>query len=153
MPSYGHLRKTASGHLMRVTGGHLRKCPSPENTCNTCDPPIPDTLYVTFAGLAGDFAAYNGKHAIPWGHGCFWEVRNSVNENDWMTIHYSSGEWESHLDPDETASGCFVSFETAALSACAPAGSYPLDACGDGGCDDTDSCEDSAGATCVVSLT
>jgi hypothetical protein len=25
--------------------------------CNACSPPIPDTLYVTFCGLGGDFAS------------------------------------------------------------------------------------------------
>ena len=48
------------------------ECPCPDNTCNRCVPPIPDTVYLTFANLTGSFAPYNGKQIVPWRATCLW---------------------------------------------------------------------------------
>ena len=51
------------------------------NSCNLCNPRIPDTLRATFSGLAGDFAGYNGTTALSWrdapGTPCRWDNGNS----------------------------------------------------------------------------
>ena len=126
----------------------------PVNTCNSCDPAIPDTLYVTLSGLAGDFAAWNGKHTLEWVSGCLWRCTSPLIELRW----YAPGPWYvifgSTVDAGCTCCAAFCG----SSSACVETGSYThWDAsaceCRDSGCNDTDSCENSVGATCVVSLT
>lgn len=169
----GHLKYGAGGHLLRNAAGHLvhicegptatptaTPTPSPTptalNDCNSCDPPIPDTLYVTFAGLGGDFAVYNGKHAIPWigawsgnptEDACNWV---SVDGIAWIAIYWDGVHWWVQLHAGEAR--CAVDWRDG-VDECDPIGSYSLWACYDSYCDDTTSCENSVGATCVVSLT
>ena len=120
------------------------------NTCNDCDPPIPDTLYVTFAGLAGDFADWNGKHTLTWVYACTW-VYNFPTE---PYLHFSWGGdyWAVYLVLEPP---CNIQFRRYGHEyMCNPdVAGYTQCNCTDATCEDTDSCEDSAGATCVVSLT
>ncbi|MBA7643144.1 hypothetical protein ES703_50858 [subsurface metagenome] len=48
-------------------------CVLPENTCNSCDPPIQDKLYVKFSGLGGELFDWNGKWLLNWHSECVWE--------------------------------------------------------------------------------
>jgi len=71
----GHLKKAANGHLFKSLNGHLlNDCAgSPENACNACTPPLPDTFYVTVEFPAGHFfEQYNGTHALEWLYTCTW---------------------------------------------------------------------------------
>ena len=171
-----HLRKSAAtGHLLKNSAGHLvNECPStttstaspttttaapPVNDCNECDPRIPDVLYVTFAGLAGDFAAANGTTALAWTLGCHWEATAGG-----MTIYleWTGSRWRIGLT---LGGNCYKRWRTLAEPYCDDCDpripntddlgrtSYYEYECIDTDCDDTDSCEDSAGATAEVSYT
>ena len=137
--------------------------PGPVNECNECDPAIPDTLYVTFAGLSGDFASFNGKHTLTWvgGYalGCNWRIApfgfgdgglyyDVYNAPDAWRVWISSPEDPSH-DP---LRDCARHMKMSADYPCDPTmDCYVVYSCDSGRCFDTDSCADSAGATCVVS--
>lgn len=158
-----HLKKGPGGHLFKSPGGHLLNDCGVTNTCNSCSPPLPDTLYVTLTGVAGDFAIYSGTTGLPWRTFCLWNVRGSdcryqggprfprlaitwdVDDNCWYVREsYRRGcwkQWKGGVDPcDPTDS------YTEHSDVCA---SSPAFACIR--CDDVASCIDSAGATCVVS--
>ena len=128
------------------------------NPCNACNPPIPDTLYVTFAGLAGDLAIWNGKHAVLWWSECFWRLTsNPPNDYPQVTIvyYYSGGAWRWIVTAAAVAgTRCAKSFaNTGSPDTCHPElASYSEYTCLDTNCTDTDTCADSVGATCVVSL-
>ena len=127
-------------------------CPCMENACNTCDPPIPDTLYVTFAGLAGDFAGYNGKHSVSWHDGCAWKKDFGVPDDlpvlEVWWQYFTAGKWAVNLALD---GGCYKRWQKeGGDQSCDPDGSYGEYTCSDGGCADHDSCENSIGATCSV---
>lgn len=133
---------------MIVGYGHAT---GPQNSCNACSPPIPDTLYVTLSGLSGDFAQWNGKHALLYDRTCLWrkdEYPDPEAQVDWTEV-----EWE-FLITGLLLAGPVCSKEwTGSEDPCDPTGVYAEKTCNDAGCPDGDSCEDSAGATCVVSLT
>jgi len=119
----------------------------PDNTCNACDPAIPDTLYATWSSLAGDWAAANGKTALTWVSTCVWQaVVGSVTVSVW----YYGGTWGA----DVSTGGFCTLRRDGPNTACAPEGTYSSEIdCSDVACTDHDSCEDSSGATCVVSYT
>ena len=48
------------------------ECPCPGNACNSCVPPIPDTMYVTVS-LCSCLSSYSGKHEMTWEGGCSWK--------------------------------------------------------------------------------
>ena len=143
-----HLKKSVAGHLLKAGTGHLvNDCP--DNTCNSCSPPIPDTLYVTFSGLGGTFAAWNGKHAVPWSGHCSWQDREigydvSVNYN---TAH-CPGKWRVWLSP--ALPGCQIVW-CGTVALCDPTGTYSFSTCADYGCGDTGSCSKCSSPTAVVS--
>ena len=128
--------------------------PGPSNTCNTCDPAIPDTLYVTLAGLSGDFAYLNGTHTLSWRFICTWGkpiVPGLFLNLTWVA---SSGVWRVASGGLVVDAWCLFNFESDTGHQCEPeAGTYSWNYCIDINCADHDSCEDSvAGSTCVVSL-
>jgi hypothetical protein len=41
-------------------------------SCDECDPALPDIIYVTISGLTGDYAGWNGKNTLDWWTGCTW---------------------------------------------------------------------------------
>ncbi len=144
-----HLKKAAGGHLLKSGDGHLvNDCePPPDNSCNDCDPAIPDTLFVTFSGLGGDWSIYNGKRTLEWSQACGWQdsVLGLV-----ITLGYFVTVWRVQI---ADKSSCNIHWDKMDAG-CTPAGVYSTGPfCIDGGCDDTGSCAASAGATCVVSLT
>ena len=134
--------------------------PGPVNECNECDPAIPDTLYVTFAGLSGDFASFNGKHTLTWVGGawlgCYWH--EDLDVGPWLYYRSAVHRWHVGISPPEDPGGdplfnCFRHWQMSADYPCDPTESYVYYSCDSGRCYDLDSCADSAGATCVVSLT
>jgi hypothetical protein len=150
----GHLKRSSTtGHLLRNAAGHLvNDCgvSPPVNTCNSCDPPIPDTLYVTLAGLGGNFAIWNGKWKADWLDTCRWMFVDAPGNEGLIYVSTGGGWWDVSLS---TITFCGIVFKKTA-NPCAPqAGTYSQTYCVDSGCSDTGSCESSVNATCVVSLT
>jgi len=126
----------------------LRECGQDSNTCNTCDPPIPDTLYVTFSGLGGDFATYNNNtYTLTWSSGCEWT--GSPGGGATLSLTWVTSAWDIQLGIDID---CYFDMDGPTTS-CNPAGGYTLDGCGAGDCVSTSSCTSSTGATATVSLT
>ena len=165
----GHLKKSdLTGHLLKNAAGHLvNGCAgAPVNNCNACIPPIPDTLYVTFDGLTGDFATFNGIQTCVWRDTCLWSDEEPVRvppfndpsarpivyiEFKYIPPHYYWWVWLR-------ISGAFCyllwSVEVGQSDYCIPNRDYGGWNFGSGGgCVDTDSAADSVGATCVVSYT
>ena len=157
-----HLRRHTNGHLLKSPSGHLVKnviCPGeepPENTCNDCDPPLPDTLYLTFAGLAGDFAPFNGKWTLVWSTACRWYAQEGVLY--YVGLVYTEGVWKASCGVSgDCVPFCFINFaqtDPGTSRQCDPwNATYAIIYCRPDTCEDSQSCTDSAGATCVVSLT
>ena len=123
--------------------------------CNDCDPPIPDTLYVTFTGLRGDLGMFEGKNTLRWMSDCWWRsdggplgpfVQLIFHMNHWTVgayVNYTCyKQWIPRMFP----------LPPEPPHECAPwLINYVKLVCVDDGCSDKDSCEDSEGATCVVS--
>ena len=154
-----HLKKSASGHLLKGASGHLVKdCTgATENTCNDCDPPLPDTLYVTLAGLQGDLAVLNGTHQVEWYEGCRWQLLYGPLEDKywvrvWGLLYEGDFAWAVTAS---RANNCDkVWLRISEDCECAPAGAYDTERlCYVSGCDDKTTCNRSQGATCVVSAT
>ncbi len=119
--------------------------------CNGCSPPISDTLHVTLCGLRGDFAPYNGDHTLRYIFYCLWWL--GVGQA-FIRLEYDAGNtrWIVTLDKIPGTS-CRKRWEKADAGGCTPEGGlYTELDCLDDTCLDHDSCEDSAGATCEVSL-
>lgn len=123
------------------------ECPCGGNVCNACDPPIPDTLYVTLDGLAGDFAVFNGKHTLVWLFDCTWSISPvAPTVSLWWT---AVAHWRVRVGIVENCTKDFGTID----EECDPVAVYPDEIlCIDAGCDDGNSCEDSEGATCEVTL-
>jgi len=154
------------------------RCPCSNNTCHSCVPPIPDTVYVTLTGLGGTFFdAYEGKNTLYWhlpifgdASSCAWEGSQPgggayrCNYRDgwpYLALIYDElpARWAGwmiriYLQAPTFGGGeaCDIRFHLGAFP-CSPIGEYTQVWCLDGGCEDMTSCENSAGATCVVSLT
>ena len=121
-------------------------------SCNDCVPPLPTCLLVTLTGLAGDFAEWNGSTAVPWVSGCTWAI--DIEFVRYVQLKSFAWGWEVWLLPGGYGDpACEMVFRLLAEDRCEVTGSYSFFDCDDAACDDTDSCENSAGATCVVSLT
>lgn len=124
--------------------------------CNSCDPPLPDTLYITLAGLAGDFAQYNGKHTAPWTSGCTWGLHLSQAplHDLWVGYDVTQQRWEAVLFLQANCTKGWIQNDAVG---CSVTGSYSEFSCtaagpGSGDCADPNTCADSVGATCVVTL-
>lgn len=110
-------------------------------------------LDVTLADLAGDFAAFNGVTTVTFGI-------IPVNPNIW-TSNYPDYPYVSVVGGVSgiawrvlvrTAANCHKFWnKTSELHT--PCGTYSELSCEDVGCDDGDTCENSAGATCSVTIT
>jgi len=132
-----------------------------QNTCNSCSPKIPDTLYVPGSGFGGYFAICNGKSALAWsnvcvfagGSNCYW-FQGCDSGHIWLYYGNISGtmRWACYIQkwpfqPPQHPP-CQILF-VGSTSPCSPTGTYSLSGCGDGGC--PGSCSASAGASFVVS--
>lgn len=113
-------------HLTGVyCSDHASRPPHPTalNTCNSCDPPIPDTLTVTLSGGTGEFAEENGIHEAQWAFGCTW---NFYQAGD---LRWYGGKWEGNVytsteDP-WYATGAYYEGGT---DSCGPKGTYSFSA-------------------------
>ncbi|MFO8007982.1 MAG: hypothetical protein R6V05_09610 [Candidatus Brocadiia bacterium] len=169
----GHLLKSAGGHLANscpatttasptttttsttsttaaptttTTAAPTTTTEGPANECNSCDPPLPDTMYVTLSGLAGDLSFANGTHAVQWVSGCLWWAWKSPGKVE-LWFQSSTGRWYVEA---EKATGCYKRWR-GPNAECDPGGSYSEETCGDSGCSYPMTCEYSEGATCTVS--
>ena len=143
-----HLRRDSlSGHLARATNGHLRKCGAPQ-LCNQCTPPLPDTFYITHAGLAAPLSALNGKHAVVWVTACNWFTPGQPDLEQ-MLVFWAGFGWMVTAIQGSTYP-CWKNWR-GQLGGCDVTGVFSEYSCTDGGCSGL--CAGSAGATCEVSLT
>jgi hypothetical protein len=117
------------------------------NTCNTCDPKIPDTITATFSGLGGSFAVANGVQELDWVGGCTWENLTGV-PGYYIVLTYSVGRWRVELQSAVSGPLCSKSWVGSA-ALCDIDDTYAEDLCNDDDC--SPSCALSVGATCVVS--
>ena len=62
-----------------------------DSSCNACDPAMPQILRVIFAGLGGDFAAYNGYHCVLETSPCVWTA--TLEGGATLTVYRSGGYW------------------------------------------------------------
>lgn len=146
-----HLRKHTDGHLKKEQGGHLAVV----LPCHNCDPCMHGVYYITFAGLAGDFAAFNGTHAVPYRDPiCNWMLwfapSNSFIAFGWNPFF---ARWDVHLRLYYPSLCALLWLFTGTPDPCDPTGAYHRqpDWCTPWDCVDPDSCPDSAAATCSVS--
>ncbi len=138
-----HLMKTVDGHLAKGASGHLAKCCK----CNDCDPPIPCVLCVTFSGLAGDFAPWNGPNIVTHDRSagsCVWG--DNLFTPPYLYVSWTT-QWNLTL---VIGSNCGIQF-TGPDTPCDPRGAYTQHDCFDSECVDRNSCEDSVGATAGIS--
>ena len=144
-----HLQKSpVTGHLLKTADGHLVKtCPD----CNACTPPIPNILYVTFAGLGGDWSELDDTYALPpqGAHSaCWWYYQEIISgELLQVSVSWSGVVWYASLYYGSACGKVWLRNE----GECGALGSYDADSCDDSGCDEGATCENSVDATCVVS--
>lgn len=135
--------QSTSTATSQSTSQSLGLSPSPVE-CNSCDPALVSVYNVTLAGLAGDLAAYNGTHAVEVAGLCNW---NKSLEGATVSLFWSDPDWKVLIFKSASCKKQWTKF----ANPCAPAGgSYSEESCSDGSCTDTDTCEDSAGATASV---
>jgi len=134
------------------TGGDI-----PENTCNSCDPAISDTLRVQASGLAGDFAYANTARDLTWTSGCRWDWTSNDGDQHIMVI-YAASYWrvyvEANLNSGYSNPGyyCEKAFRLDVGYGCAPETDAYYDlSCRSTQCASTASCSNSSGATVGVS--
>ena len=128
-------------------------------TCNDCYPDLLHAYTVTTSGFSGDFAntvftvEFNGASPAQ----CWWNDPAPLGAGVYPTLglQWDAGEkaWWINYHPSEY---CVAwSYAYANTDSCDPTGTYAVDTfdgCPPGsGCSDPDSCDDSAGATFVVS--
>jgi hypothetical protein len=146
----GHLCQCTDGHLRKGGSGHLRNVCG--NTCNECDPPLPDTLYVTLADLGGDYAAYNGTTAVEWVSGCYWRDHEAFIR---LEVFYDAvtGYWYVELQhADHPTARKHWRTADERYVPCDPDRTYVETTCtGTAYFTDPDTCTLSAGATASVS--
>jgi len=145
-----------------LTDGNLALVDGVLIECNDCNPRVLDTYTVTFAGLAGDFAPYNGAHTVNWALG-----QSAFPVADCTLLKTFAAGTFIDLTVGQSALGrSLVTLQVGVLNcnakwtqtapppnACDPrVGAYtPLAGnCVDAGCVDMTSCALSAGATCAV---
>lgn len=156
-----HLKKAGSGHLLKEAGGHLVKgCWVEGDGCVGCDPKLPNTIYVTFAGLGGDFAPYNGKQTLtfdgwmhPIGGDCWWHSNPPGGPIGHVHLYWSGANWYAAIRPTTPPQDICRKQWRRLNNACNPWGFSPEHVCfwGAGCGGNPNSCVLSVGATCLVS--
>jgi len=136
------------GTQVEIGGGEiaLAQPPVPVNDCGPCVPPLPDTIYVTFAGLASALAGFNGTHALPWYGSCIW-MKGDVYLRWWYATW---SRWVVLLGGYGTCSIEWRGIDAGASPCALVDQGYEWHDCHDSSCLTT--CDKSEGATCVVSL-
>lgn len=132
--------------------------------CGNCSPPIPDTIYITFTGLGGTFAAHNGTHDLTWSNSCIFAAGECVRPDcTWCSVTglappliflYYNSCWDRwHCGMFLPPLDCSIQFKSVYAPPCDPSiGNYTQLPCIDNGCADPNSCEDSTGALVSISL-
>jgi hypothetical protein len=122
------------GAKRTVNIGPCECCGAAENTCNDCDPPIPDTLYVQIpTGLTGCFADYSGnKYEVTWEYGCHWSAIDPGGvHGDIGLRQLPGGPWEVLLTRRPE---CYLVWE-GSTGGCDVTGTYTFHTCYDYGFD------------------
>ena len=85
-------------------GGAPAECPEGTNACNTCDPKISDTLYITVAGLPDPYASsgFNATHTVAYDAGCEWKADVGGGPHFiklwWNATHWDIYCWDGIMD-------------------------------------------------------
>jgi len=93
------LYKTTEGKLLIKSGSLMDECCcssdcNEDSLCNSCTPQLCDSYTVTFSGLSGDLASYNGVHSVwfQWssmGLNCEWKVYPFTYNPSTVNLFYS----------------------------------------------------------------
>lgn len=123
--------------------------PSAQNSCNACDPAIPDILHTVISGCGGALAFANGNHTLDWSLSCTWKKTVTPGNTDiqieWNIIGLR---WEVRIR-DFGAGDCAKTWESDLGHSCDPwNGTYSPKACSDVNCGGA--CDASSAATCSV---
>ena len=112
-----------------------------------------DTLSVTLAGLAGDFAVWNGVNVITFGvlplQPNFWFL---ASNGDNVRLFYFAATPEFRVIVRGNGDSHCEKTWNKTTDVHTPCGTYSEYACTATGCADGNSCTNSAGATCVVTI-
>lgn len=142
--------------LARCADGRLARCPTVTGCDGGCTMSV--RYKITFASLAGDYAQFNGENTVVYVSGCTWVSGYYPSNRAILTLYrvptgapVGDAQWYINMLGADTASGCAMVWLKDAVVRCSPVGGYSVDSCSDNNCSDGDSCEDSAGATCIVS--
>ena len=117
---------------------------TPENACNACEVSIPDTLYVENDALTDDLAQFNDKRECTWSFGCVWQSSGSYPRKNvtWLAA------WHTYV---YKGANCYKEW-LGGVDTCDPTDAYAEENCDDSICTEGDTCENSAGATSVVTV-
>ncbi len=123
--------------------------------CNECDPPLPASIKVTFSDMGGDFAAYNGEHAVEYLENCQWF--KWLGESDTYPLIYlqwQESSWLVTIDMTDGGGGivCQLGAE-GTEDPCDPEGTFDMFCLDEnGGCIDSDTCAESVDARVMITL-
>ncbi len=108
-----------------ATAQELKDCCCVENTCNSCDPAIPDTLYATLpTDLDEEFGKFAGNtYACPWEDGCRWVLFHTPDDGDAVDIRYDSTDDVWIIILGVNYDGCLVGWD-GPITYCDPRGTY-----------------------------
>jgi len=151
-----HLLKNCDGHLVKTRGGY-NTAPgvqplARQADCHDCDPPIPSILEVTLSGLGGTFSDFNGINFVQYMTQGFCGYMNTyppvtrMLEVFWEIV---DERWVVKMTVAPDRWGCHQLWAGPGTT-CDPTGIYTIYECVSDGCADTDSCDESVGATCEV---
>jgi len=107
------------------------------NTCNSCDPALPDTIYATGSGFTEDWTEANGVHTLEWVYGCSWQELMGGAVPPWgsgtyqMELYYYGGYtgWGINYYPDNGWQyGLLKRSSLPSNPNCDPRGTYNTDA-------------------------
>jgi hypothetical protein len=123
-------------------------CCGEGETCNNCNPPPAAALTLTLAGLAGDFAPCNGAHPISLVTGvyCGYTLDTPCGG---IVVSWIFGAPTPYWQVLSFGLLCAWTFD-GPTTPCDATGNYGNFQCASALCSDTNSCANSAGATCVV---
>ena len=124
----------------------------PVNDCNDCDPKLPDTMYVTWHDLFGDFfGADEVKLTVQWVGGCTWYGEWGIYRFYVFYDFVVDGDyWTASLFA-KPGGQCAMSATSPTATPCDPYETIARTGCFSSTCDDINSCTDSSGASATVS--
>lgn len=135
-----------NGKLVLRSDGRLARCLETSECAS-----LKCSYTVTFSGLAGDLAQFNGENVVRFyrddSYATAWSTNAGNDPQVWLAWDKPNGLWKCRA----LAGGLCYKFYEGGTDPCNPAGFTVEESCADAECADPDTCENSAGATCTVS--